>query len=120
MSTQSSDSNTDEMLDREEFMKILRDNKGAVIFKFGAEWCGPCNRIKSLVHARANRLPVHAKYYEVDVDESFELYAYLKTRKIVPAIPAILAYYKGNTEYVPDKVVLGADPDQINRFFDSI
>jgi hypothetical protein len=54
----------------------------------------------------------------VDIDESFELYGFLKTKKIVNGIPVLLAYFQENTHYVPDDVVIGADERQIKLFFD--
>jgi len=36
---------------------------------------------------------------------------------MVNGIPAILAYHAGNTHYIPDDVVIGADPDQILDLF---
>lgn len=118
------DNNTQYMenviLDRQLFLQILNENEGIAVFKFGAEWCTPCNRIKNIIDSWSRKLPSTAKLYMVDVDDSFDLYAHLKTRKIVPAIPAILAYYKGNVSVVPDKVVLGAVTEQINQFFENL
>ncbi len=37
---------------------------------------------------------------------------------MINGIPAILAYYAGNTNYVPDDSVAGADPSGVNAFFD--
>lgn len=106
--------------DREEFVRVIRQNDGILVFKFGAEWCGPCGRIKNLVQQCVSQLPSNATFYEVDVDDSFDLYAFLKTKKIVQAIPTILVYYKNNTTFVPDKVVVGADQKDIIALFNSL
>jgi hypothetical protein len=65
-------------------------------------------------------LKENVTFYDVDVDESFDLYAYLKTKKMLNGIPAILAYYKGNTSYASDSCVIGANLDEINTFFATI
>ena len=64
-----------------------------------------------------NQMPDNIQSYIIDVDECFEVYAFLKTKKMVNGIPAILAYYKGNLNYIPDDVVIGADPQQVDLFF---
>jgi thioredoxin-like negative regulator of GroEL len=103
------------------FYDILRENPGIVIIKFGAEWCAPCRKIESVVHQwfdtiHANIPTIQLIY--VDVDESFEIYAQLKTKKMIQGIPAILAYYQGNTTYIFDDCVNGTDEGAIASFFE--
>ena len=101
-----------------EFKSILDNNPGVFIMKLGAEWCGPCKRIEPLVKELMTKVPTDKiQCAIIDVDESFELYAFLKTKKMVNGIPAILAYHAGNTHYIPDDVVIGADPSQIVELF---
>jgi thiol-disulfide isomerase/thioredoxin len=100
-----------------DFGEILSSNPGIVIVKFGAEWCGPCKKIEAQVHACMNLMPDNVQCYIIDVDDCFELYAYLKSKKMVNGIPAILAYYKNNLSYIPSDSVLGANPEQVDLFF---
>jgi thiol-disulfide isomerase/thioredoxin len=101
-----------------EFKSLLEKNPGVFIMKLGAEWCGPCKKIEPLVHDLMTKLPTDKiQCAIIDVDESFEVYAFLKTKRMVNGIPAILAYYAGNTHYVPDDAVIGADPSQIVELF---
>jgi hypothetical protein len=53
----------------------------------------------------------------IDVDESFDVYSFLKSKKMVNGIPVVLAYYKGNFNYIPDTSVIGADKKQLLAFF---
>ena len=55
-----------------------------------------------------------------DIDDAFDLYAFLKSKKIVNGVPAILAYKVGNVGYAPDDVVIGADTSQVKMFFQRI
>lgn len=97
----------------------LQSNPGLLVIKLGADWCAPCKKIEAFVHAHMRSLPQDTSVsLLVDIDESFELYGFLKTKKIVNGIPVLLAYYQGNTHYVPDDVVVGADEKQIKFFFD--
>jgi hypothetical protein len=106
-------------MSKQDFGQALMENRGALIIKFGAEWCGPCKRIDPLVYSWMNRLPETIQGAVIDIDDeaSFDLYAFLKSKKQVNGVPVILCYKKGNMTYVPDNVIVGADEDQVNRFF---
>ena len=101
-----------------EFKRLLDQNPGVFILKLGAEWCGPCKAVEPLIHDLISKLPTDKiQCAVIDVDESFELYAFLKTKKMVNGIPAILAYHAGNATYIPDDAVIGADSKQIVDLF---
>ena len=57
--------------------------------------------------------------YSVDVDDCFDVYAFLKQKKMVSGIPALLAYKKGNTFFAPDASVSGTNETDINNFFNT-
>ena len=95
----------------DEFRGLLANNPGLVVLKMGAEWCGPCKRIHSVVEEGLSFLPANVQKVVLDIDESIEIYAYLKTRKRVNGIPALLCCD------IPDDVVLGADVQQVIGFF---
>ena len=105
---------------RDVFMELLKINPGVFIFKFGAEWCSPCKKIKKFVDKVSLVLPLNTMYiYSVDVDECFDLYAYLKQKKMVSGIPVMLAYKAGNITYAPDASVSGTDENELKYFFDT-
>jgi thiol-disulfide isomerase/thioredoxin len=106
-----------EIENRNHFAELLKQNPGLFIIKFGADWCGPCKKIEGLVHEWFNKTNDKVQCAVIDVDESFDIYAFLKSKKMVNGIPAILCYYKDNHNYVPDDIVIGADVPQINAFF---
>ena len=102
---------------RQSFLDLLAINPGIVLVKFGATWCGPCKKIESNVHHFFNSSPKNVICAVIDVDESFDLYSCLKSKKMVNGIPVILCYKKGNVSYIPDDSVTGADINQLNHFF---
>ena len=105
---------------RDVFMELLKINPGVFIFKFGADWCNPCKKIKKFIDKVSLVLPTNVMYiYNVDVDECFDLYAYLKQKKMVSGIPAMLAYKAGNHSYAPDASVSGIDETELKHFFDT-
>lgn len=101
----------------EEFSTELTNNPGMIIVKFGAEWCGPCKKIEALVKQRMLQMPAHFKCFVIDIDECFELYAFLKVKRMVNGIPAILAWKSGNLSTIPDCVVTSSKDTEVEAFF---
>ena len=105
---------------RDIFFEMLKLNPGVFIFKFGAEWCGPCKAIKKYIDNVSLVLPVNMMYiYNVDVDECFDLYAYLKQKKMITGIPTLLAYKTGNTYFAPDASISGTNEADLTHFFNT-
>ena len=104
-------------MSKTDFQNALVNNPGALIIKFGAEWCGPCKRIEPLVYQWYSKLPPTIQGAIIDIDENFEIYAFLKSKRIVNGVPVILCYKKRNQSWIPDDIVVGADENQVNLFF---
>jgi len=102
---------------RDDFIKILQVNPGLVVVKLGATWCGPCKKIAPIVEAFFASSPSSVICADIDVDESVDLYAFLKSKKMVNGIPVMLCYKRGNISFAPDDAVTGSDPSQLNAFF---
>ena len=102
-----------------EFIEALQNNKGAVVIKFGAEWCGPCKQIEGLVYECMGKMPTEILCAVLDIDDdgAFDLYAFLKSKRMVNGVPVLLCYKKGNLTWVPDDVVVGANVDGIKAMF---
>ena len=102
---------------RNDFLRLLQNNPGLVILKLGATWCGPCKRIKPVLDGFFASSPDNVICCDIDVDECSDLYTYFKSKKMVNGIPVILLYKKGNTSYIPDDSVTGADAAELDKFF---
>jgi len=102
---------------RQEFMKLLKVNPGLIIIKLGASWCGPCKKIAHIVDAFFASSPVNVICADIDVDESMDLYAFLKNKRMVNGIPVMLMYRRGNETHVADDTVTGSDAGQLDAFF---
>lgn len=108
----------DEPISLEGFRELLAKNPGLLIIKFGAEWCMPCKAIEGNVSAWFHHFSnQQIQCVMVDVDESFELYAFMKSKKMVKGIPAILMYKKGNNHYAFDDAVNTSDKREVEAFF---
>lgn len=102
---------------RQAFTQLQENNTGLIIVKFGAEWCGPCGKIKEIVHNHFAKISLDVICCDIDIDESFDIYAYLKSKKMVSGIPCILCYEKGNKTFIPDDSISGTNEEEINNFF---
>lgn len=102
---------------REAFFRLLQNNPGLIVIKLGATWCGPCKTVEPLVHGFFASSPPEVVCADIDVDKSFNFYSFLKSKKMVNGIPALLCYKKGNATYIPDDVVTGSDINGLHQFF---
>ena len=102
---------------RNEFTKILSENPGLIIIKFGASWCAPCNQIKNMVYDFFNTTPSYIHCYDLSIDDNTDVYSYLKSKKMITSIPTLLMYKKGNNFFAPDASVVGSNIHKLNSFF---
>lgn len=103
---------------RNDFIALLKKNPGLIIAKFGAEWCKPCGLIKNTVENNFNEMPDNVLCLDIDVDEAFDLFAFMKSKKMMKGIPTILCYKKGNNSFASDDSISGADENEVQQFFD--
>jgi len=108
-----------EIHDRAHFAQLLRENPGALIIKFGADWCGPCRMIEQDVLKLMNLMPDRVQCAIIDIDKCVDVYSFLKSKKMVNGVPAVLVYYKGNLNYIPDDRVVGANIQEISILFNN-
>jgi thioredoxin-like negative regulator of GroEL len=106
-----------EITNKDAFFYLLNHNPGLIILKLGAEWCGPCKKIKHIVHGFFATSPPEVVCGDIDVDKSFEVYSFLKNKKMVNGVPVMLCYKKGNSTYIPDDSITGANPEELHKFF---
>ncbi len=62
-----------------------------VLVDFGAEWCGPCQRLAPFVEELANDFSDRAKVAKVDVDSNQEL----ATQYGVMSVPTVIVFKGG-------------------------
>jgi len=99
------------------FNQLLNVNVGILIFKFGATWCGPCKAIENALNSLFPQMPCNVQSFIIDIDQSSELYSALKNKRVLNGVPAVIAYYSGNTSLYPDDMTIGSDLNQLNLFF---
>ena len=106
-----------QIANRDAFFLLLQNNPGLIILKLSSTWCGPCKIIEKPVHAFFATSPPEVVCGDIDVDQSFDFYSFLKSKKMVNGIPVLLCYKKGNATYIPDDIITGADSQALHQFF---
>ena len=101
-----------EELSRANFLNLVQQNQSIMVIKFGAEWCKPCQRIKSQLNNLCSKLPNDIMCLDIDVDENFDLYAYMKTKKMITTIPSIMCFTKDEESFVPHFSISSSDPSR--------
>jgi thiol-disulfide isomerase/thioredoxin len=134
-----SDNRTEEIIldTRDDLANHLSStNYEFTILKFYADWCKPCKAItpfvNKLIDDKIKELDQKSMknkfiYIEVDVDECFDLYAFLKKEKMIRGIPAIFLYSKkvysgevSNKVHIPQASISGTDEAKIRQLLDFI
>ena len=99
------------------------DNNDLIIIKFTADWCMPCKSIANVCKEHVEKLPKSISFYEINIEESLELYMFLKNKKQVSGLPTLLAFNKLLDEdvhfYLPKFSSVGGNTNNVNIFFDS-
>ncbi len=105
-----------------EFMRVIKDSNKTVVFKFSADWCGPCKKISPDIDLFKESILNNKDivWFDIDVDNSIEVFGMLKTKRIVNGVPAVLVYFKENDTIYPDEFVLGATKDDLYDLFSKI
>ena len=103
--------------DRATFLKHLAETPNHTVLKLTATWCGPCKTIAEYTRKSSLCLPANVDLIECDVDDSFDLYASLKQKKMVNGIPVFLFYKNGNATLISDLSVTGASVNDLDAFF---
>ena len=106
-----------EISNRASFFRLLQHNTGIIVIKLGAKWCGPCKTIEHSVHGFFASSPPEVICADIDVDESFDFYSFLKSKKMVNGIPVLLCYKKNNNTFIPDDIYTGSEPTGLHQFF---
>lgn len=120
---------------RTDLVKYLKETDYEhVILKFHADWCAPCKvigpKVKNMVIQKAEELKNYRNkfiYIEVDVDECFDLYAFLKSKKMIRGIPTVFLYKKEiyskadeSLIFIPQSSISGAKEKDIQNLIDLI
>lgn len=117
--------------DRAQFIQLITDAPRLfpgcdhVIVRFTAEWCRPCKKITPLVAQYIPVLAPNVLYADVNIDQSHDIYSYLKSKRVIGGIPTIFCYsfprqdMTRHTVHIPTRSVVGADPAKIKAFFEA-
>lgn len=105
-----------------ELQELINANPGVLVIKMGATWCNPCKKIKDIAQQKMDELKTefdaNVTIIEIDIDDCFEVYASLKTKRIVSGIPAILCWFQDNVTLRPSDFINDSEPTEVEMLFD--
>ena len=107
-----------ELKKREDLVKFLKENKGLIIVKFSAPWCGPCQNIKDTVDHYFNNSPDNCYCVSINIDESIDIFAAMKRYKVLKGVPGLLCYVKDESDSIfPNLVCNTGNIEEVKNFF---
>jgi len=105
---------------KEDFFRILQNNPGLVLLKFGATWCGPCKVVDPIIHNYFINTPNNVVCCILDIDDNFELYGYMKKSRVTNGIPVVLCYDTSNLTIMPTDSITGSNKFELYQFFNRV
>ena len=78
----------------------------------------PQNKIEKDLENHFANMHDNVQCVILDIDECFDVYAYMKSKKMVQSIPSVICYQKGSDTYVPDDVYCGSEKSELDAFFE--
>lgn len=103
-----------------DFIKNVCKTRNLVV-KFSAQWCEPCNIIHDYCMDRFSQQDTtNTVCIIVDIDESDDVFSFLKQRKMLQGIPTLYLYRKRKDNYIPDESISGTNIIELDYFFNLI
>jgi len=90
--------------------KHYRQKEGLVIVKFGAVWCGPCNKIKPFIEDLASKNK-HVCFVDVDVNTEVGEHDDVNNVKTIP-------HFKFYVDGKLKREIVGVDKEKIIQYVD--
>ena len=106
---------------RQEFQELIKNKSRPILFKFTATWCGPCKKVAPVIHSHIDKgITQHIDYYEIDVDESMDVYGFMSSKRMVRGVPALLYYDMSCTSFAPLYNVCTGKTEVVDELFNTI
>lgn len=103
---------------RQEYLSVIKSNTSPMVVYFTASWCKPCQSIKPYVLEKFEALTKQGVSCVVlDVDENFDVYAHMSSKKMVTGIPTLLFYESTADTIYPKESIVGGKPEGLEHFF---
>ena len=115
-------SDEDIELNRQEYLKIIENKKKPLFVKFTADWCGPCQNAKPTIDQWLKRDDIKNKieYLEIDIDNSIDVYAYMKKMKMLNGIPTLFFYDMKNVSFAPSLSTSTGNVEKISQYLKTV
>ena len=111
----------DDEMTRQQYNNIISTKTKPLFVKFTAGWCGPCKKIKPIVDAfLTDEIKSKINYLEIDIDNSIDVYSFMKSKKQLNGIPTLFYYETNNRTFAPDLSVSTGSTDKATEFLNVV
>ena len=109
-------------LSRNQYQNIIANKQKPLFVKFTASWCGPCQAIAPFVNEFLMDHSVKDKieYLEIDIDESLDVFAFMKKMKMLNGVPSLLFYNMENKTFAPTMTVSTGNKEVVKKFLNNV
>lgn len=114
-------SSDEDTLSRAEFLELVKNKTKPLFVKFTADWCGPCKRTKPIVDKfLTDTVRSKITYLEIDIDNSVDVYAFMKTKRMLNGIPTLFYYDMSTKNFAPTYSISTAKEEVVKDFLNVI
>ena len=111
----------EEGISRKQYMDMIANKTKPLFVKFTASWCGPCKKIKPHVdNFLTPEVMSKITYLEIDIDDSIDVYAFMKSKKMLSGVPTLFVYAMDNTSFAPTLSTSTGSEDVAKKFLDTV
>ena len=108
-------------LSRAEYTNKIANKHKPLFVKFTASWCGPCKNVKPTIDKfLKSENAAKIEYLEIDIDNSIDVYAFLKSKKMVNGVPTLMFYDMSNKSFAPTMSVSTGSIEIVNKFLSAM
>ena len=108
-------------LSRAEYINKIANKNKPLFVKFKASWCGPCKSVKTTIDKfLKSENATKIEYLEIDIDNSIDAYAFLKSKKMIYGVPSLLFYDMSDKSFVPTMCLTTGNIEDVNDFLSSM
>ncbi|MBN1551356.1 thioredoxin [bacterium] len=100
-------------ISKDQFDELVLKNSGTVVVDFGAEWCGPCKKLKPILENLSEKYKEKVAFVEIDVGVDPDI----AQKYSVMSLPTLVFFSNGEAK---DRLIGLTTQDKIIQKIDAL